>query len=74
MVYDARGRLEEVQTDSVVTTVYAYDANGNRLSATTPADVTIGASDDQDRLTAYGTYDPHVVRISKLRYIPLSRL
>ena len=66
--------LEEVQTDSVVTTVYGYDANGNRLSAITPAYVTIGASDDQNRLTAYGTYDPRVVWISKLWYIPASRL
>ena len=53
--YDTVGRLEEVKTDSVITATYAYDANGNRLSATTPSGTTMGTYDDQDRLTAYGT-------------------
>ena len=53
--YDAAGRLEEVKADTVITATYAYDANGNRLSATTPSGTTVGSYDDQDRLLSYST-------------------
>ena len=33
-VYDSAGRLEEVETDGVVSAIYEYDSNGNRLSVT----------------------------------------
>ena len=42
--YDLRGRLYEVEKDSVVVESYDYDANGNRVG---------GTYDDQDRLLAY---------------------
>ena len=53
--YDPAGRLEQVATDGLVTASYAYDANGNRLSATTAGGTTSGSYDAQDRLLAYGT-------------------
>jgi len=53
--YDAAGRLDQVKHDSQMTATYTYDANGNRLSHTTPGGTTIGAYDPQDRLTSYGT-------------------
>jgi YD repeat-containing protein len=53
-VYDLAGRLEEVWANGAVTAAYVYDANGNRLSATTPAGIVAGTYDDQDRLTSYG--------------------
>lgn len=34
---------------------YSYDANGNRLTLTTPGGTTIATYDVQDRLLAYGT-------------------
>jgi YD repeat-containing protein len=37
------------------TASYAYDANGNRLSRTTPSDTETGTYDNQDRLLTYGT-------------------
>jgi len=37
------------------TASYAYDANGNRLSRTTPSDTETGTYDAQDRLLTYGT-------------------
>ncbi len=52
--YDALGRLDQVMTDGVVTAEYAYDANGNRLSWTTPSGTVTGSYDAQDRLLSYG--------------------
>jgi RHS repeat-associated protein len=52
--YDAAGRLEVVSTDGVETARYTYDANGNRLSATTADGTVTGSYDKQDRLTTYG--------------------
>jgi len=52
--YDLAGRLEEVRTNSVVSASYGYDANGNRLSVTTPGGTVAGSYDAQDRLTSYG--------------------
>ena len=57
--YDTAGRLTQVLTtpqgQGTLTTTYAYDANGNRLTKTDPSGTTSGTYDDQDRLTAYGT-------------------
>jgi YD repeat-containing protein len=53
--YDPAGRLEQVATDGILSASYAYDANGNRLSATTAGGTTSGSYDAQDRLLAYGT-------------------
>ncbi|HEX7125838.1 MAG TPA: RHS repeat-associated core domain-containing protein [Thermodesulfobacteriota bacterium] len=52
--YDAAGRLDQVTVDGVVTATYTYDANGNRLSATTPSGTETGTYDEQDRLLTYG--------------------
>jgi YD repeat-containing protein len=35
--YDAEGRLTDVTQDGILTAHYEYDANGNRLSVTTPS-------------------------------------
>jgi RHS repeat-associated protein len=53
--YDPAGRLEQLAKDGIVSASYAYDANGNRLSATTTGGTTSGSYDAQDRLLAYGT-------------------
>ncbi len=52
--YDAAGRLSEVRRDGLSTSEYAYDPNGNRLSATLGGAKLIGDHDDQDRLIGYG--------------------
>ena len=52
--YDIAGRLDEVKRDDAVVSAYSYDANGNRLSVTTPSGTVNGAYDNQDRLTTYG--------------------
>ncbi len=52
--YDLAGRLDQVTTDGVVTATYTYNANGNRLTKTTPVGTETGTSDAQDRLTSYG--------------------
>lgn len=49
--YDVAGRLERVTTNGVVSSSYAYDSNGNRLSHNTR----VGTYDEQDRLVTYGT-------------------
>jgi RHS repeat-associated protein len=51
--YDLRGRLIEVQKDSVVIESYSYDDNGNRLSATLGGITVNGAYDTQERLLTY---------------------
>jgi RHS repeat-associated protein len=53
--YDLAGRLTDVARDAALTAHYDYDANGNRLSRTTPAASTAATYDDQDRLLSYGT-------------------
>lgn len=52
--YDSAGRLATVTVDGVLAASYAYDANGNRLSRTTPSGVAAGVYDEQDRLLSYG--------------------
>lgn len=53
--YDLAGRLDQVSINSVVSSSYGYDSNGNRVSHNT----TVGAYDEQDRLLTYGvaSYD-----------------
>jgi RHS repeat-associated protein len=57
--YDSVGRLDHVRVNGVLTSDYAYDANGNRTSLTTQAGTVTGTYDDQDRVLTYGdaTYD-----------------
>ena len=52
--YDLAGRLVEVRENGVPTEAYTYDANGNRLQATTSAGTVTGTYDAQDRLLTYG--------------------
>ena len=54
--YDLQGRLSEVYEDGTLAESYTYDANGNRLSLTTPEGTVTGTYDDQDRLLTYGEY------------------
>ncbi|WP_437613827.1 DNRLRE domain-containing protein [Sorangium sp. So ce834] len=53
--YDPAGRLTDVVRDGVLAAHYDYDANGNRLTRTSPAGTEGGTYDDQDRLLTYGT-------------------
>jgi RHS repeat-associated protein len=52
--YDLAGRLASVFKNGLATEVYAYDANGNRLSASGLGGVAAGVYDAQDRLLQYG--------------------
>ncbi len=52
--YDLAGRLVQVDVNGTPARVYAYDANGNRLSVTDSNGVTSGIYDAQDRLLTYG--------------------
>lgn len=52
--YDAAGRLTQVKKNGTETAAYAYDANSNRLTKTTPGGVTTYTYDDQDRLLSGG--------------------
>jgi len=54
--YDLAGRLTDVWTDGVLTAHYTFDANGNRLSKTTPTATDIGTYDHQDRVQTYGGF------------------
>jgi RHS repeat-associated protein len=54
--YDSAGRLWQVMRDGVLRATYLYDANGNRLSKTTPTGSEIGTYDNQDRLLTYGKW------------------
>ncbi|MCC7381045.1 MAG: hypothetical protein IT384_04405, partial [Deltaproteobacteria bacterium] len=56
VVYTANGAVERVEDGGVATESYAYDANGNRLSATVRGEVFQAAYDAQDRLTSYGPW------------------
>jgi RHS repeat-associated protein len=55
--YDARGRLERVELDSVLYAEYGYDPNGNRVSVTTTGGTTYASYDEQDRLIDFGVVD-----------------
>jgi RHS repeat-associated protein len=67
--YDSVGRLELVTRDGLPVESYTYDANGNRLSFTSPGGTLVGSYDDQDRLLSYGdatyTYTAHGELTSK---------
>ena len=52
--YDLAGRLAEVRKNGALTTVYTYDANGNRLTYTGPGGTIAATYDAQDRLLQYG--------------------
>jgi RHS repeat-associated protein len=53
-VYDTARRLVDVYRDGALAAHYDHDANGNRLSRTTPSGAVTGSYDDQDRLLSYG--------------------
>jgi RHS repeat-associated protein len=61
--YDDAGRLQAVIRNGTLVAGYAYDANGNRLSASMVGGHATGRYDDQDRLLSYGettfTYRPN---------------
>jgi len=52
--YDLDGRLVSVRENGVLVRSFVYDANGNRLSATSPGGTVSGSYDVQDRLVQYG--------------------
>jgi RHS repeat-associated protein len=52
--YDLAGRLAQVDVNGSAARIYAYDANGNRLSVTSSSGITSGSYDAQDRLLTYG--------------------
>jgi RHS repeat-associated protein len=52
--YDAVGRLTAVSRNGAPAVTYAYDVNGNRLSATRPSGVVTASHDAQDRLRQHG--------------------
>jgi RHS repeat-associated protein len=52
--YDDAGRLTTVTRDGSPIATYRYDANGNRLSKTTPTGTETATYDAQDRLLSYG--------------------
>jgi RHS repeat-associated protein len=53
--YDLLGRLTTVTEDGVLVQRYTYDANGNRLSLTTPVGTVTSTYDARDRLLTSGT-------------------
>jgi len=54
--YDSARRLWQVMKDGVLTATYLYDANGNRLSKSTPSGTEAATYDDQDRMLTYGKW------------------
>ena len=52
--YDLAGRLGEVHQDGVLTSSYAYDANGNMIGRTNSAGAVAATYDAQDRLSQFG--------------------
>lgn len=53
--YDAAGRLTEVDLDGAPSERYAYDANGNRISAASGGVTLTNTYDERDRLSASGS-------------------
>jgi len=53
--YDLVGRLTAVAKNGSTTATYTYDPNGNRTSVTNSGGTTNGTSDNQDRLTQFGS-------------------
>ena len=53
--YDAAGQLTAVSRNGLGVETYAYDASGNRVSATVSGASVTAAYDAQDRLLTYGT-------------------
>ena len=51
--YDIAGRLWKVWRNDTLTSVYTYDANGNRIAHITPTSADSGTYDAQDRLLKY---------------------
>jgi len=54
--YDARGRLTDVTKDSASVGHWTYDANGNRVGATTSSGSVAATYDARDRLVTFGTF------------------
>lgn len=52
--YDLANRLIEVSTDNVVTSIYGYDSNGNRVSSSIRGINAVAMVDAQDRLVSSG--------------------
>ena len=53
--YDIAGRLWKVWRNDTLTSVYTYDANGNRIGKVTPTSADSGTYDAQDRMLTYST-------------------
>jgi RHS repeat-associated protein len=53
-VYDVKGQLVQVSKNDTIVSIYAYDANGNRLSHWTTSKIDSSSYDAQDRLLSYG--------------------
>lgn len=51
--YDSAGRLIQVSTNGLVSSVYAYDSNSNRVGGNVREEATSAIYDDQDRLVNY---------------------
>jgi RHS repeat-associated protein len=54
--YDRAGRLTEVKRNGMLAATYTYDANGNRLTRSSPSGSETGAYDQQDRVLTYGRF------------------
>jgi RHS repeat-associated protein len=52
--YDTAGRLRVADRNGALVAQYAYDANGNRITVTTPTATTTASYDVQDRLLTHG--------------------
>lgn len=53
--YNSAGQLSQVTHDGNVFSSYSYDANGNRLSRSTPDGTTSATINDRDQLISYGS-------------------
>lgn len=52
-VYDNSGRLIQVSTNGVVSSIYTYDSNSNRSGGNVRGENIVASYDEQDRLTSY---------------------